>query len=131
MSQIDNTLSGAVDILSQRMRKEELDCRSAELQARMLAERNEQGLEKQPTIRARKSVAKAKQDDDGHIVKSSDGEGLDALKKRIAELEAENKGLRQQMVAMSSKPAEPSRSSEDSVRQQRHNFFKYSNAKRY
>jgi hypothetical protein len=112
------------------MRKEELDRRSAELQARMLAERNEQGLEKQPTIRARKSVAKAKQDDDGHIVKSSDGEGLDALKKRIAELEAENKGLRQQMVAMSSKPAEPSRSSEDSVRQQRHNFFKYSNAKR-
>jgi hypothetical protein len=112
------------------MRKEELDRRSAELRARMLAERNG-GLEKQSTVIARKPVAKANQDDDGHTVKSGDGEGLDALKKRIAELEAENKGLRQQMVAMSSKPAEPSRSSEDSVRQQRHNFFKYSNAKRY
>jgi phage shock protein A len=99
--------------------------------ARILTERNEQGLEKQSTVRARKSVARAKQDDDGHTVKSSDGEGLDAIKKRIAELEADNKGLRQQFVTMSSRPAEPSRSSEESVRQQRHNFFKYSNTKRY
>jgi hypothetical protein len=111
------------------MRKEELDRRSAELRARLLAERNG-GLEKQSTVIARKPVAKANQDHYGHTVKSSDGEGLDVLKKRIAELEAENKGLRQQLVAMNSRP-EPSRSFEDSVRQQRHNFLKYSNAKRY
>jgi hypothetical protein len=84
------------------MRKEELDRLSAELRARILAEKNEQGLEKQLTVRARQSVAKAKQDDDGHTVKSSDGEGLDMFKKRIAELEAANKGLRQQLVATSS-----------------------------
>ena len=109
------------------MRKEELDHRSAELKARMLAQRNGQAQEKPPTVTERKS----RQDADSFTVKASDGEDLNALRKRIGQLEAENKSLRQQLAAVSSRVAEPSRSSEDSVREQRHNFFKYSNVRRY
>ena len=113
------------------MRKVELDRRSADLKARMLAQRNGLAQEKPSTVTERKSATKAKQDHDSLTVKCSDGEEVSALRKRIAQLEVENKNLRQQLAAMSSGEAQPSRSLEDSMRQQRHNFFKYSNVRRY
>jgi len=61
---------------------------------------------------------------------------INALKKKIAELEkqvlaleAENHRLRAQRTIVVERPAE--KSYEDTVREQRHNFFKYSNARRY
>lgn len=53
-----------------------------------------------------------------------------ALKKEIKRLEAENKNLRQHIAALSASSRQPVQSSSDSVREQ-HNFFKYSNARRY
>jgi hypothetical protein len=111
------------------MRKDELDRRSAELKARMLAQRNG---EAQPSIvTKRKPTMKVAQQEDSFLVESDDGDNVSALKKRIAQLEAENEDLRQRLTLMSAKIAVPSRSSEDSVREQRHNFFKYSNVRRY
>ncbi len=112
------------------MRKEELDRRSAELKARMLAQRNEGAQEKPSPGIKRKSQTKA-QLADSVAVQSNDSEEISALKKRIAKLEAENASLRRRLASISPRVAEPSRSSEDSVREQRHNFFKYSNTRRY
>lgn len=56
---------------------------------------------------------------------------IGALKKRIVELEAENERLRGQLSALIDRVSAPSQSSEESVRQQRYNFFKYSNVRRY
>jgi hypothetical protein len=59
-----------------------------------------------------------------------------ALKKRIAELEkrvlaleSENERLRNQKTIIVERPVQ--QSAGDSVREQRHNFFKYSNVRRY
>ena len=54
-----------------------------------------------------------------------------ALKMRISELEAGNERLRRQLTLTNYQAPPPSRPSEDSVREQRHNFFKYSNLRRY
>lgn len=113
------------------MRQEELDHRSAELKVRMLAERNGPAQEKPSTVTGRKSAVKAKQDRSNVTVKASDCEDVNVLRERIAQLEAENKSLRQQLAARNSRVTDPPRSSGDSVREQQHNFFKYSNARRY
>jgi ribosomal protein L24 len=62
--------------------------------------------------------------------KSETGE-VAALKKRIAQLEAENESLRQLISSRNEREPSPSRSNDDSVREQRHNFFKYSNVRKY
>jgi F0F1-type ATP synthase assembly protein I len=113
------------------MRQEELDNRSAELKARVLAQRNGHAQEKPSTVTERKSAKKANQDQGNVTVKASDGEDVNALRKRVAQLEAENKSLRKELAARNSRVTDPPRSSGDSVREQQHNFFKYSNARRY
>lgn len=77
------------------MRKEELDRRSAELKARMLAQRNEGTQEKPSTGTKRMSKMTSMQLADSVAVPSNDSEEVSALKKRIAKLEAENASLRQ------------------------------------
>jgi hypothetical protein len=52
------------------------------------------------------------------------------LKKRIARLEAENRQLRNQIAVLRNSMNRSSQSLSDSVREQQHNFFKYSNARR-
>jgi len=99
------------------------------MKARVLAQRNEGAQEKPSTVTKRRSTTKATQHDESIIVKSNDGDNINSLKKRIAQLESENESLRQRL--MSTRIAEPSRSSGDSVREQQHNFFKYSNVRRY
>jgi hypothetical protein len=113
------------------MRKEDLDQRSAELKARMLAQRNGRAQENPSTVTERKPAAKRKQDRGSFTVKTTDSEDANALRERIAQLEAENKSLRQQLAAGGSRLAAPSQPSGDSVRDQQHNFFKYSNIRRY
>ena len=111
------------------MRKEEFERRAAEMKARMLAQRNRQA-EEPSAAPVRKSRAKVGHQDSGITVQSSDTE-VQALQKRVKELEAENLRLRQQLTAIANRTAPPSQSSADSVREQRHNFFKYSNVRRY
>ena len=113
------------------MRKEDLDRRTAELKERLLTQRNGDAQEKPSTVTKRRSTTKATQREGCLTVESSDGADVSALKKRIAQLEKENESLRQRLALMSTSTVGPARSSEDSVREQRHNFFKYSNVRRY
>jgi hypothetical protein len=52
------------------------------------------------------------------------------LKKRITRLEAENRQLRNQIAVLTDSMNRSSQSLSDSVREQQHNFFKYSNVRR-
>jgi len=53
------------------------------------------------------------------------------LKKRNAKLESENRQLRKQVAVLTDSMGRSSQSLSDSVREQQHNFFKYSNVRRY
>ena len=119
------------------MRKEDLDRRSDELKARMLAERNQAPQKKPSSVGTRESDSRAKPSDrvakvPGEISSTERAE-VDALKKRIAQLVAENESLHRQLASIDYQAPSPSRSNsnDDTVREQRHNFFKYSNLRRY
>jgi hypothetical protein len=51
------------------------------------------------------------------------------LERRVLALEAENQRLRVQKTIVVERTAQ--KSSDNSIREQRHNFFKYNNARRY
>ena len=53
------------------------------------------------------------------------------LKKRIGRLESENGQLRKQIAVLTDSMGRSSQSLSDSVREQQHNFLKYSNVRRY
>jgi len=53
-----------------------------------------------------------------------------SLKKQIAHLETENRKLRNQIAVLTDSMNRSSQSLSDSVREQQHNFFKYSNVRR-
>lgn len=74
------------------------------------------------------ATGKRKRDDSA----GGDGgpEDVVALKKRIARLEGENKQLRNQIAVLTDSMNRSSQSLSDSVREQQHNFFKYSNVRR-
>ena len=117
------------------MRKEDLDRRSDELKARMLAARNEAAQKKLRSAGAIESSARAKPSErvakvPGEISSDERAE-VAALKKQVAQLIAENESLRRQLASTNYQAPLPSRSNDDSVREQRHNFFKYSNLRRY
>jgi hypothetical protein len=78
----------------------------------------------------RKSKAKPTHADD--TAPSADSDDIGTLKGRIARLEADNKRLREQVAALTGETTRVPRSGAgDSVREQQHNFFKYSNSRRY
>jgi hypothetical protein len=58
-------------------------------------------------------------------------EEVASLKKRITQLETENRKLRNQIAALTDSTNRSSPSRSDSVREQQHNFFKYSNVRRF
>jgi hypothetical protein len=63
---------------------------------------------------------------------SADGrDEVAVLKKRIARLESENRQLRKQVAVLTDSMGRSSQSLSDSVRERQHNFFKYSNVRRY
>jgi hypothetical protein len=116
------------------MRKEDLDHRSDELKARMLAERNQDAQKKRSSAGTRESASPANPSDKigkGGEFSSTGRAEVAALKKRIAQLVAENESLRRQLASTNYEAPSQSRSNNDSVREQRHNFFKYSNLRRY
>ena len=112
------------------MRKEEFERRAAEMKARMLAQRNER-IQEPSAMPARKSRAKRGQEDSRMAIQSSASEDVQALRQKVKELETENRRLREQLAAMANRATPSSQSSVDPVREQRHNFFKYSNVRRY
>ena len=117
------------------MRKEDLDRRSDELKVRMLAARNEAAQKKPRSVGARESDSRAKPSERAANVpgeiSSDELAEVTALKKQVAQLIAENESLRRQLASTNYQAPLPSRSNDDSVREQRHNFFKYSNIRRY
>jgi hypothetical protein len=82
-------------------------------------------------IAKRKPPAGGKQQGGDSPAQVGDHQDLIALKERISRLEAENKGLREQIATLTSTANRPAQSYTDSVREQQHNFFKYSNIRRY
>ena len=75
------------------------------------------------------ATGKRKRDDSGGG--GGGREEVVALKKRIIRLEAENRQLRNQLAVLTDSMNRSSQSLSDSVREQQHNFFKYSNVRRY
>jgi hypothetical protein len=79
----------------------------------------------------RRSAAKGKLEKSDPVSHDGDPQDVIVLKQRIARLEVENKQLRKQIAAMSETVSGSSQPRSDSVREQQHNFFKYSNVRRY
>jgi hypothetical protein len=79
----------------------------------------------------RRSAATQKREQDDSAGSADDREEVVALKKRISRLETENTQLRNQIAVLTDSMNRSSQSLSDSVREQQHNFFKYSNVRRY
>lgn len=79
----------------------------------------------------RKCAARGNRVQDDAVSHDGDREDVVVLKQRIARLEAENKQLRRQIAVLSDTMSPSSQSRSDTVREQQHNFFKYSNVRRY
>jgi hypothetical protein len=78
-----------------------------------------------------KSPTGRKQERVDSATAGGDCEDVALLKKEILRLEAENKKLHKQIAKLTNGKTPPVPSGSDSVREQRHNFFKYSNIRRY
>jgi hypothetical protein len=78
----------------------------------------------------RSSAATGKRKRDHSAGGDGEREDVVALKKRIARLEGENEQLRNQIAVLTDSMNRSSQSLSDSVREQQHNFFKYSNVRR-
>jgi len=86
----------------------------------------------EPTKVAKRTFTRRrKQDREESPNQTSNCEDVIALKKQISQLEAENKQLRKQIAALTNSVSRPVQSDRDPVREQQHNFFKYSNLRRY
>ena len=79
----------------------------------------------------RRSKAREEQEEGDSVSSAGDREEVAVLKQRIVRLEAENKQLRKQIAALTDSTNRSSQPRSDSVREQQHNFLKYSNVRRY
>jgi hypothetical protein len=111
------------------MRKEDFQRRAAEMRARMLARSNER-VEQSVSTPVRTPRTRRGQEDRRITSPCSKADDIRALQKRIKELETENQRLREQLVTANRATPYPQPVT-DSVREQRYNFFKYSNLRRY
>jgi hypothetical protein len=91
----------------------------------------EKAEKQEARVAKRKSATRGRQVKGVPVSHDGDREDVVALKERIARLEDENKQLRKQIAVLSDSTSRPSQSRSDSVREQQHNFFKYSNVRRY
>jgi hypothetical protein len=78
----------------------------------------------------RKSGASRKRKQADSADSADEREEVVALKKRISRVETENRQLRNQIAVLTDSMGRSSQSLSDSVREQQHNFFKYSNVRR-
>lgn len=92
---------------------------------REMRERNLVVAKKKQAVRVSSPPKIAEDQQDVRALKEKVAE----LQKRVLVLEAENQRLRTQKTIVVERPSQ--KSSEDAIREQRHNFFKYSNARRY
>lgn len=79
----------------------------------------------------RESTARGKREQDDPASRDGGCEDVVALKQRIARLAAENRELRRQITVLTDTMNRSSQSLSDTIREQQHNFFKYSNVRRY
>ena len=79
----------------------------------------------------RKSGATGKRKQADSVGGGDERKEVVALKKRIAQLEAENRQLRKHIAVLSDTVSRSSQPRSDSVREQQENFFKYGNVRRY
>ena len=79
----------------------------------------------------RRSTATQKGEQGDSAGSADDREEVVAMKKRISRLETENTQLRNQIAVLTDSMNRSSQSLSDSVREQQHNFLKYSNVRRY
>ena len=82
------------------------------------------GVKRKSFATGKRKQADSAGDEAGH-------EEVTALKKRITRLEAENRQLRNQIAVSTDSMHRASQALSDTVREQQHNFFKYSNVRRY
>jgi len=90
----------------------------------------ERGEKQEAKAVKRRSAVRGKREQSDPVSHDGDPHDVIVLKQRIARLEAENKQLRKQ-IAASDTMSRSSQARSDSVREQQHNFFKYSNVRRY
>jgi hypothetical protein len=79
----------------------------------------------------RKSGATGKRKQADSVGRAGELDEMVVLKKRIVRLESEKRQLRKQVAVLADSMGRSSQSPSDSVREQQHNFFKYSNVRRY
>ena len=96
---------------------------SLEDRQREMKERNSASGKKTKDVA--RSSSTEKETSDVRVLKRHIGE----LEKQVLRLGAENQRLREQKTIVVERT--PQRSNEDAIREQRHNFFKYSNTRRY
>jgi cell division protein FtsB len=86
---------------------------------------------KQQQRKTKKQRSSAEVKQPGVIPDSTSQDQIALLKQEIARLKRENRDLREQIAVLNRNATSPRQSHQDSVREQQHNFFKYSNARRY
>ncbi len=82
-------------------------------------------------IAKRKSCATGKRKQADSADSAAECDEVAVLKKRIVRLESENRQLPKQVAVLTDSRGRSSQSLSYSVREQKHNFFKYSNVRRY
>jgi hypothetical protein len=92
---------------------------------REMRERNSAASKRKQTVAASAPAEQSEDSSEVHALKKQ----IAKLEKRMLSLEAENRSLRTQKTIVTEHASQ--KSSDDAVREQRHNFFKYSNARRY
>jgi hypothetical protein len=107
-------------ILVEGLGMKNLEERQREMRERTLASNTSDEAVIVPTPRK-----KSEQPSDANALKTR----ITELEKRVLTLEAENERLRAQKTIVVERSTQ--KSYKDSVREQQHNFFKYSNARRY
>jgi hypothetical protein len=90
---------------------------------------NEPKPQQRKTKKQERSLPEVKQS--GEISDSTSQDDIALLKQEIARLQRENRDLQERIAALNRNATSPMQSHQDSVREQQHNFFKYSNARRY
>jgi len=69
--------------------------------------------------------------EEANVPKSENPSELDRLRKKVKGLEAENRELRSQVTTLQQQLQTREPSVDEQRREQQHNFFKYSNVRRY
>jgi len=89
-------------------------------------------LERRQTRKSKRALdADVATSEEANVTKSDSTSELNTLRKRVKALETENSELRSQISTLRAKPQAQEPSPDEQRKQQQHNFFKYSNARRY